>query len=649
VADVTVTPPVERRESLPAWLKRHRFQFFVVLVAVLIAESGYRFDALTTAEHLYSDLWHRTSKVRYEPEHVALVVIDDQTLAEHGDDPMVFWTPLFARAAATLRQAGASVIGIDFLFGFTPEDWIRKMNLAETEGLRDFDLAFRKELNEGKIVLVGATVRGTPGGHDGLLLAHSDYLLSLPSTDFASHVGFADLLTDQDGGVRRYEIAPRVNLPEELKDGAPRFALGALLAARASGVDPSARQWRLASRTIRTDHVNTISYAGPPGTIPRVSLSRVLAEGAVNDPSVQALRGKVVIIGGDFQGMNDVHSTPYSGRLAGADSTFMAGVEIQANIVETLLSGRRTEPVSTWLRLLVFTAFVGLTTWVYQRHSPWTGLGVLGGAILASLVVAFIAFQRYALLPAANLQLGLVATYLMAFSQRLTSEERDKARVKTMFKGYVSDSVVDMLLSSDRKLDLEGQSMHITVLFSDIRSFTTVSEKLQPRETVEFLNAYYAQIVAVILEEGGRIDKFIGDAVMAEFGVPYPFPDHARRALRAAVRMRQVAEEFKGWMQSRFPDRDIPGFAIGVGVHTGDAVVGNVGSEMRMEYTAIGDTVNVASRLEGETKYLQCVIAASAECVRAAGEGVETGIHDTIRVKGRVEPVEVYEIVDVRA
>jgi adenylate cyclase len=355
-----------------------------------------------------------------------------------------------------------------------------------------------------------------------------------------------------------------------------------------------------------------------------------------------------VIIGGDFQGMNDVHSTPYSGRLAGADSTFMAGVEIQANIVETLLSGRRTEPLATWVRLLLFAAFIGFTTWWYQRHSPWTGLGVLGGAIAASLVVAFVAFQRDALMPAANLQLGLVAAYLMAFSQRLTSEQRDKARVKTMFKGYVSDSVVDMLLSSDRRLDLEGQAMHITVLFSDIRGFTTVSEKLAPRETVEFLNAYYAQIVAVILDEGGRIDKFIGDAVMAEFGVPYPFPDHARRALRAAVRMRKVAEEFKGWMLNRFPDRGIPGFAIGVGVHTGDAVVGNVGSEMRMEYTAIGDTVNVASRLEGETKYLQCVIAASAECVRAAGAGVETGIHDTIRVKGRVEPVEVYEVVDVR-
>jgi class 3 adenylate cyclase/CHASE2 domain-containing sensor protein len=635
-------------ESLLGRLLRHRFQLLVVVISVLVSEAAFRAGALTTAEHLYSDLWFRVSAVRYDPSHVALVVVDDQSLAEHGDDPMVFWTPLFARAAATLRQAGASVIGVDFLFGFTPEDWFRKMNLAGVDGLRDYDLAFRQELNQGRIVLVGATVRGTPGSPDGLLLAHPDYLLSLPNTDLVSGVGFADLITDQDGGVRRYELAPRVNLPSDLAAGAPRFALGALLAARAAGIDPAAREWTLGGRHVQTDRSHTISYAGPPGTIPRVSLSRVLAPGAEHDPLIQALRGKVVIVGGDFQGMNDIHSTPYSGQLIRGGGGFMAGVEIQANIVETLLSGRTIEELPAWLRILLFVLFAGFTTWWYRRHSPWTGLVILAGAFAVSLLAAVAAFQRAWLLPAAHLQMGLVTAYLLAFSQRLTSEERDKARVKTMFKGYVSDSVVDMLLSSERRLDLEGQSMRITVLFTDIRQFTTISEQLAARETVEFLNAYYARVIEVILDEGGRIDKFIGDAVMAEFGVPYPFPDHAVRALRAAVRLREVAREFQGWMRERFPDRQIPDFAIGVGIHTGDAVVGNIGSAARMEFTAIGDTVNVASRLEGETKYLNCVIAASAEVVHAAGGKVDTGIHDTIRVKGRVEPVEVYEIIGIR-
>jgi class 3 adenylate cyclase len=639
---------VSPSESWTARLRRHRFQIFVVIASVLVAEGAYRAGVLGTIERLYSDVWHRASGVRYQPGHVALVVVDDRSLADHGEDPMVFWTPLFARAAATLREAGAAVIGIDFLFAITPEGWIRKLSLEGTEGLRDYDLAFRQELNRGRIVLVGAAVRGNPGEPDGLLLAHSDYLLSLPDADLVSNIGLADLVPDQDGAMRRYEVAPRINLPPDLADGAPRLSLGALLAVRAAGLDVTAEDWQLGRRAIGADEVATISYTGPPGTIPRVSLSRVLAHEALDDPAVRGLRGKVVIVGGDFQGMNDVHSTPYSGWLIGKSGGLMTGVEIQANIVETLLSGRATEAVPAWLRWLLFAVFTGATTWAYQKRSPWAGLGVLGGAAALALLAAFVAFQWFRLVPAAHVQLGLLTAYVMAFGSRLTREEREKARVKAMFKGYVSDSVVEMLLSSDRRLDLQGQSMHITVLFSDIRQFTTISEKLTARETVEFLNTYFAKVIPVVIEEGGRIDKFIGDAVMAEFGVPYPFPDHAVRALRTAVRLREVAKEFQGWMRARFPDRDLPEFAIGVGLHSGNAVVGNLGSEVRMEYTAIGDTVNVASRLEGETKRLNCAIVASADVVREAGATVETGLRETISVKGRVEPVEVHGVVDIR-
>jgi adenylate cyclase len=246
------------------------------------------------------------------------------------------------------------------------------------------------------------------------------------------------------------------------------------------------------------------------------------------------------------------------------------------------------------------------------------------------------------------LQLGLLAGFLLVLGLRLTREERDKSRIRNMFEGYVSDDVVNMLLSSGERLDFGGQSMHITVLFSDIRNFTTITEKLSAHETVEFLNVYFARVIEVIRAEGGRIDKFIGDAVMAEFGVPYPFADHAARALRAAAGMRDAAEEFKGWMRNRFPDKNLPEFAVGIGVHTGYAVVGNLGSAKRMEFTAIGDTVNVASRLEGETKTLSCVIVASVETVQAAGSMVVTGRHDKLTVKGRAAPVEVYEILEIK-
>ena len=189
--------------------------------------------------------------------------------------------------------------------------------------------------------------------------------------------------------------------------------------------------------------------------------------------------------------------------------------------------------------------------------------------------------------------------------------------------------------------------MTITVLFSDIRNFTTISEKLDAHEVVEFLNRYFEHVCKIILEQGGTIDKFIGDAVMVQFGAPMPYQDHAARALRAALAMREAAGEFMHWMSERFVDRNLPPFNIGVGIHTGEAIVGNVGSSRRMEYTVIGDTVNLASRLESASKTLGCIIVASKDTLRAAGVVVKTGLHDVIHVKGRETPVEIFEVMDL--
>jgi adenylate cyclase len=621
-------------------------------IAFVVVEAAYHAGALSGLDQAYTDLWHRFSGVRYTPKHTALVVVDEESLSRYPDDPLVFWPPLFAKATATLRAAGATVIGVDFLFSITPESWFGKLNLSKTTALQQYDLAFRQELNSGKLVLVGSIARGEPGKSDSLLLPHADYLLSLPNMDMVAGIGLADIESDQDGAIRRFRIAPAMNLPKEMAAGAPRLSFGALMAIRASGQDPSATEWRIGGFGYSTTSVHNISYVGPQGTIPRVPFYKLLDPNALNDPAIKALRGKVVVIGGDYLGMNDMHPTPYSSSLAGRVGTLVTGMpgpEIQANIVETLLSGRTTAPAPDTLRWLLTAIVLLFAIAVGLRTTPWMGLLAMAAGALLALGIGYATFQRFLLFPSAHLQLGLLAGFFMVLGLRLTREERDKARIRNMFEGYVSDDVVNMLLTSGQKLDMGGQSMHITVLFSDIRNFTTITEKLSAHETVEFLNVYFERIINVIRAEGGRIDKFIGDAVMAEFGVPYPFADHPERALRAAAGMRQVAEDFKVWMRNRFPDKGLPEFAVGIGIHTGNAVVGNLGSAKRMEFTAIGDTVNVASRLEGETKALSCVIVASAETVRAAGDKVVTGRYDTLQVKGRAEPIAVYEILDIKA
>ena len=184
----------------------------------------------------------------------------------------------------------------------------------------------------------------------------------------------------------------------------------------------------------------------------------------------------------------------------------------------------------------------------------------------------------------------------------------------------------------------------MTVLFADIRNFTSMSESLNPHEVVEMLNAYFSRVCEPILAQGGTVDKFIGDAVMAVFGSPALQADHARRALRAALAMAEKAREFRAWMEKRFPNRGLSDFRIGIGVHTGEAVVGNIGSPQRFEFTAIGDTVNTASRLEGLTKELGWTIVASSGTIAAAGPGVVTGGREELRVKGRREAVVVVEV-----
>lgn len=622
----------------------------IAALSVLAAEVSWRAGWADLAENAYSDLWHRLAGVRHAPEHVVLITLDDQALLEHSDDPLVFWTPHIARASAVLREAGVSIIGLDFLFAISPESWLRKMNLPDSDLSRTYDIPFRNEINSGKLVMVGARLSDPSRPADDFLLPHRDYLLAVPDFDFTAAIGLADLPADSDGNLRRFVPAPLIReAPEATGQPLPRLNLGMLLAVRASGQNPQGDSWRFAAQTLRRGEGRLpIAYAGPPGTVPRISLSRLLAPDAPQDPAVRALQGKVAIIGGEFLGMNDLHATPYSSGFFGNSGALMTGPEVQANIVETLLSGKFDLPLGDGLRLVYFTLLIGLAALIYQRLSPGQGVLLFIGLSLVGALVSLVKFGHYQLVPLAHLQIGLLVAYLGSYGLRLTREERERARVTQIFGRYVSGDIVEMLLKSKQLPNLGGESIEVSILFSDIRNFTTISEKLAAHEVVEMLNAYLERACAAVLQEGGAIDKFIGDAVMAQFGSPVRHPDHALRAVRAALALECAAAEFQGWMAQRFAGRDLPAFHIGVGIHSGVAVIGNIGSQQRMEYTAIGDTVNTASRLEGVTKNLGCTIVVSRQTLEAAGERVLTGKTEALHVKGRAQAVEVFEVIGLK-
>ncbi len=599
-----------------------------VLVVVLLAagaEWATRDAWLQGPENGYTDLWHQLAGRLYEPRHTAIVAIDDQTRLEHQDEPLVFWSPHFARVIQILREVGARVIGLDFLFSVSAESWLKKIKLPESQLSRTYDLAFREQLDAGKVILAGDLAFDAQDKAK-LLLPLPDYWASLPGK--LDDVGLVRFFNDPDGVVRRF--APVFPVSKRL--GWVTFA--ELLAARAAGQEvPETFQ-----------PLKAIAFSGPPGTIPRVSFQRFLSPDAARDPQIQALKGKVVIVAYEPSGMQDNHQTPYARGFFNIPPRLMSGPEVHANIVETLLRGRFPRPLPALWRLLYMAAILALGVALFFRFAPLRGLALLGLLGLLLAVFSYLLFRRDWLLPTAAPQLALVLGYLAVLGLRLTGEERERARLRQIFGRYVSGEVMEKILASGKPPDLGGEAFTVTVLFADIRNFTTMSESLHPHEVVEMLNNYFSRACEPILAEGGMVDKFVGDAVMAVFGAPHPQPDHARRALRAALAMAAAAHGFQDWMAARFPGQNIPEFHIGIGLHTGETVVVNIGTPQRFEFTAIGDTVNTASRLEGLTKELGWQIVASEATIEAAGPGVVTGGREERRVKGRQEPVVVLEV-----
>ncbi len=638
--------------------RKFKLALLLVIAASLVAELATRTGWLEMPEHITYDLFHQLAGVRYQPEHVVIAAIDDQTLLEHYEEPMAFWGPHFARAIEVMRNAGARVIGLDYLFSVSAESWLSKLGIPGSDKSRTYDIPLRVQLASGQVVLASNVVTDASGKQE-VLLPIRDYLFSLPQG--LDGVGAANLFADPDGVVRRF-------LPELVEDGGktlgPTFA--ALLAEHAlqtesseEGKAPPDQNFLKSLPAVKSDGSGAfppaIGFVGPPGqgagtgpgTFPRLSFRRLLDPQAETDPEVQRLKGKVVIVGSESSALLDIHLTPYARGFFGLKPRMMGGAELHANIVETLLTGRFPRPVPSLLRVFCLVVFLAVGTILFLELPPWQGFGVGIAICILSTASSYLLFRVYWVLPVAGVQLGLAASYLGTLALRLTGEERERARLRQMFGRYVSDEVVEKLLGTGRMPDLGGEGVCVTVLFADIRNFTTISEQLAPHEVLEMLNTYLSRVCEPILEQGGTVDKFIGDGIMAVFGSPVLYEDHAQRALRAALGIAREAGDFSSWMEKRFEGRNLTQFRIGIGLHLGDVVAGNVGSPRRLEYTAIGDAVNTASRIEGLTKELGWGIAASREVIDAANLAVVTRNRAKLNVKGRKEPVEVFEVIDM--
>jgi adenylate cyclase len=374
-----------------------------------------------------------------------------------------------------------------------------------------------------------------------------------------------------------------------------------------------------------------VNYRGPEKTFPHYSIADIIKRKLPAD----TFRNKIVLVGATAIGIYDLRVTPFSAAYP--------GVEIHANVIDNILH-QDFLTYSSFIRFLdiiTIVAFGLIIGFVVPRLKAVVGIFVFLLTVGAFIVLNLFVFSRLNIWM--NLTyplLTMIAIYFGVTIYRYVTEEREKKKIRGAFQYYLTASVINEMLKDPTKLKLGGDKKDLSVLFSDIRGFTTISEKLTPEELVHLLNEYLTAMTDVVFKYEGMLDKYMGDAIMAVFGAPLDQPDHAKRACLTALHM---LSELRG-LQKKWQEEGKPVLNIGVGINSGDMVVGNMGSEMRFDYTVMGDMVNLGSRLEGINKEYGSNIIVSEFTYNTVRDSMCCRELDMVRVKGKKLPVKIYEL-----
>ncbi|MEW6322617.1 MAG: adenylate/guanylate cyclase domain-containing protein [Acidobacteriota bacterium] len=358
-----------------------------------------------------------------------------------------------------------------------------------------------------------------------------------------------------------------------------------------------------------------------------------IVEGVAPSIDPARFRDRIVIVGATAQGLHDTFSTPFG---EGA----MAGIEIHANVVDGLLAGRSVAPVEPWIAALAAVGPALVVSLVGAFAAAWATAAA--AAVLATVTtgVGVWAFAGGLWVPLVAPLVAIGLAFVADLAWQYAVEGREKRRVKQVFSRFVAHDVFEQLMADPSRAALGGERRVMTVLFADVRGFTGLSEQGRPEDIVRQLNEYFSRMVEVLFAHRGTVDKFVGDMVMALFGAPLADAAHADHAVQAALAMSAALDELNaGWRAEGRPALD-----IGIGVNTGEMVVGNIGSDTIMSYTVIGDAVNLGARLEALNKEYGTRLIVS-ESTRAALTGrYAVRPLGEVTVRGRSAPVAIYEI-----
>lgn len=624
------------------------------VTAVLVAYSG----PIRQVEHKITDqLYEIRSSLPVDNSPIVLVSISQQ--ADQEIPYKYPWpTRMYAKLIENLNKAGAKAIGLDVIFD-QPDNYGFANDSLFADALQRYD----------NVVLAGNIFRDRAfrGGGSTSEAVSLVQPISVLREANKNPTGLVRVIRDIDEGVRRYLLYDEFN-------GQTYYPLGLELLRIYHGWDePEIRHtktlFHFGSYRIPKHNANTmaINYFGGPGRYSEYSFETVIDDSTMllasedkefqinsfSDPDYglrkeEVFRDKIVLVGATMPELHDFHATPF------APSGTMPGYEIHANVIQTLLTKSYITYAPGWINLLLLLFFSMTVVLVTKKTDAIWGMVcfVLLGLMAVGLVLYGFLELQY-IVGLSGPLLAITVGYIATNSYEYMVEQREKRRIRDMFSSYLSPTLVDKLIASGNEPQLGGDEVFVTAFFSDIESFSTFSEQLSPHRLVELINEYLSAMTDILTEEGGTLDKYIGDGIVAFFGAPIPQEAHAYQACIVSQLMQKKMSELRArWKKQgdRWPE-GVQHMKNRIGINTGLMITGNMGSSRRFNYTIMGDNVNLAARCESATKSYGVYTMVTEDTKKEAekfGDRCVFRYLDRIVVKGRTTPVDVYEIMGLK-